>query len=204
MWYVIDAEKESQLISGFKEKISQGVFLQLLKNNRLPGVLNYEPVHAGDVFFMPAGRVHALGPGILMAEIQETSDTTYRIYDWDRKDDEGKSRDLHIDESLDAIDFSVQEKYRTEYPGKQEQSVTLASCEYFTTSLIQLEKHGLEKDYSALDSFVALLCIDGSAFIQHQNERYSLGKGELILIPAMLEGILINPLEKTKILEVHI
>lgn len=204
MWYVIDAEEGSQLISGFKKKISQGKFLQMLRNNSLPGVLNYEQVHKGDVFFMPAGRVHALGPGILLAEIQETSDTTYRIYDWDRKDSDGNSRELHIDESLDAIDFNVQEKYRTEYPGKPDQSVTLESCEHFTTSLIQLEKHSLEKDYSALDSFVALLCLEGSAFIQHQEERYDLGNGELILIPAMLESILINPLEKTKILEVHI
>jgi mannose-6-phosphate isomerase len=204
MWYVIDAEEGSQLISGFKKKVSQGSFLQMLKNNRLPGALNYEQAHKGDVFFMPAGRVHALGPGILLAEIQETSDTTYRIYDWNRKDSKGNSRELHIEESLDAIDFNVQEKYRNEYPGKPDQSITLQSCEHFTTSLIQLEKHGLEKDYSALDSFVALLCIEGKAFIQHQEQRYDLKKGELILIPAMLEGILINPLEKTKILEVHI
>lgn len=203
MWYVISADEASQLISGFNKPVSQGEFIQMLKSKRLPELLNYEQVETGDVFFIPAGRIHALGPGILLAEIQETSDTTYRIYDWDRKDSEGKGRELHLEESLDAIDFSVKDKYKTEYPRKSDKSVTLESCEHFTTNLMHLESYALEKDYSVLDSFIALLCVEGNCFLQHKDQRYTLESGELILIPAMMESILINPLAKTKILEVH-
>lgn len=203
MWYIIDADEGSQLISGFKKKISKGEYLQLIKNNKLPDVMNYEEVSAGDVFFMPAGRVHALGPGILLAEIQETSDTTYRIYDWERTDADGNSRELHIEDSIEATDFSVEKKYKTDYPLEIDKSVTLESCEHFTTSLINLEAHALEKDYSVIDSFVSLLCVKGGCIIQHEGEKYTLDKGELMLLPAVIENVLIIPLEKTELLEVH-
>ncbi len=133
--------------------------------------MNYENVSRGDVFFMPAGRVHALGPGVFLAEIQETSDTTYRIYDWDRTDSDGNSRDLHMDEALDAIDFQLHKKYRTDYPVEDEKSVRLATSEHFTTNLITLEKHAMEKDYSSLDSFVALLCTEGKAIVKWYEEQ---------------------------------
>ncbi|MEE4257426.1 MAG: type I phosphomannose isomerase catalytic subunit [Bacteroidales bacterium] len=204
MWYVLGADDKAQLISGFSQKLNQQAYLRHLENKTLPEVMNYERVAAGDVFFMPAGRVHALGPGVLLAEIQETSDTTYRIYDWDRLDDQGNSRELHIDEALEAIDFELQDKYRTDYREVPDQSTTLASCAHFTTNLVSLEKHALEKDYSALDSFVALLCTGGRAFVQDQTGQYDLAAGELILIPALTERVLIRPLEKTKLLEVHI
>ena len=204
MWYVLGTDEKAQLISGFSQKLNQQTYLRHLENKTLPEVMNYEHVEAGDVFFMPAGRVHALGPGVLLAEIQETSDTTYRIYDWDRVDDQGNSRDLHIDEALEAIDFELQDKYRTDYREVPDQSTTLASCEHFTTNLVSLEKHALEKDYSVLDSFVALLCTEGKAIVQEQTGQYDLAAGELILFPAITEKVLISPLEKTKVLEVHI
>lgn len=204
MWYVLGADDKAQLISGFNRKLNQQTYLRHLESKTLPEVMNFERVAAGDVFFMPAGRVHALGPGILLAEIQETSDTTYRIYDWDRVDEQGNSRELHIDEALEAIDFELQDKYRTDYREIPDQSTTLASCEHFTTNLISLEKHALEKDYSALDSFVALLCTSGKTIVQDQTGQYDLAAGELILIPALTEKVLISPLEKTKLLEVHI
>lgn len=203
MWYVLGADKESQLISGFNKKIDKQQYLEHLQSGHLPNIMNYENVEKGDVYFMPAGRVHALGPGILLAEIQETSDTTYRIYDWDRTDADGKGRELHIEEAMDAIDFEVQQKYKTDYPRKEEKTVGLVSCEHFTTSLVSMEKHALEKDYSGLDSFVALLCTEGKAIIQCNGEQYNIDRGELILIPAIIEKILISPLEKTEILEVH-
>ena len=204
MWYVLGADKDAQLISGFNTRLNQQTYVKHLEDKTLPDVMNYEKVSVGDVFFMPAGRVHALGPGVLLAEIQETSDTTYRIYDWDRVDDEGNSRDLHIDEALEAIDFEIHDKYRTDYRELPDQSNTLVSCDHFTTNLVLLEKHSIEKDYSALDSFVALLCAEGKVIIKDETGKYELAAGELILIPAITENILINPLEKSKLLEVHI
>jgi len=204
MWYVLGADKNSQLISGFNKKIDKDQYQQHLGDGSLSQIMNYENVEAGNVFFMPAGRVHALGPGILLAEIQETSDTTYRIYDWDRIDDTGMSRDLHIDEAMDAIDFEVHSQYKTEYTKGIDESVRLASCEHFTTNLISLEKHALEKDYSSLDSFVSLLCTGGKAIIQCNGEQYNIKRGELMLIPAILENILISPMQKTELLEVYI
>jgi mannose-6-phosphate isomerase len=204
MWYVLGADENAQLISGFNRRLSKQAYLKHLEDNTLPEVMNYEHVSRGDVFFMPAGRVHALGPGVLLAEIQETSDTTYRIYDWGRTDSEGRSRELHLDEAMDAIDFSLHKKYRTDYPREEEKSVRLAGCEHFTTNLISLEKNAIEKDYSNLDSFVALLCTEGSAFLIHKNERYDIAMGELLLIPAMTQSVLINPLQKTRMLEVFI
>ena len=202
MWYVLGADKNAQLISGFKQKLNKQTYLEHLQNNTLPEIMNYEKVSEGDVFFMPAGRVHALGPGVLLAEIQETSDTTYRIYDWDRTDDEGKSRELHIEEALDAIDFEVHKKYRTDYLREEDKSVRLAGCEHFTTNLISLEKYAIEKDYSTFDSFVSLLCTEGKAFIKYNDEQYDINAGELILVPASIENIFISPLQKTKLLEV--
>lgn len=204
MWYVLGADENAQLISGFNRSLTKQAYLKHLEDNTLPEVMNYEHVSRGDVFFMPAGRVHALGPGVLLAEIQETSDTTYRIYDWGRTDSEGRSRELHLDEAMDAIDFSLHKKYRTDYPREEEKSVRLAGCEHFTTNLISLEKNAIEKDYTGLDSFVALLCTEGSAFLIHKNERYDIAMGELLLIPAMTQSVLINPLQKTRMLEVFI
>ncbi len=203
MWYVLGADNDAQLISGFNKKIDKDTYLKYLGKNRLKEILNFEKVNVGDVFMMPAGRVHALGPGVMLAEIQETSDTTYRIYDWDRRDAEGNSRELHIEEALDAIDFEVHASYRTEYLRAEEQSVPLESCEHFTSNLISIEKHALEKDYSALDSFVALLCTEGRISVHCKGQDHSLSKGELLLIPAIFDSVLLNPLEKSKILEVH-
>jgi mannose-6-phosphate isomerase len=203
MWYVLGADEGAQLISGFSQKLNQNTYLRHLENKTLPDVMNYEEVAKGDVFFMPAGRVHALGPGVLLAEIQETSDTTYRIYDWDRTDAEGNSRELHLDEALEAIDYTLHKKYRTDYPLEEDKSVRLATSEHFTTNLISIEHHAIEKDYSALDSFVALLCTEGKSFIRYEEEQYDLNAGELILIPAIAENVFINPLQKSRILEVY-
>jgi mannose-6-phosphate isomerase len=202
MWYVLGADKDAQLISGFNRKLNKNQYLEHLHNKSLPEIMNMEQVAPGDVYFMPAGRIHALGPGILLAEIQETSDTTYRIYDWDRTDGEGNSRELHIDEALDAIDFELHDKYRTDYPHEDDKTVRLATSEHFTTNLISMEKHAIEKDLSTIDSFVALLCTEGKGFIQCEGEQYGFTRGELILIPAIMEKIILNPLEKTKLLEV--
>lgn len=206
MWYIIDADKGAELISGFNRKVDRETYLRSLNDKTLRNILNFEKVSKGDVYYMPAGRVHALGPGIFLAEIQQTSDTTYRIYDWDRVDEKGKARELHIDEALDAIDFNVYDDYKTDYQPKDNGSANLLTSQYFTTNLIRLSK-ALAKDYSELDSFVIYVCVGGSVTLVHNGEteqQLRLQKGEVVLIPASVSRVDIVPEEASEILEVFI
>lgn len=203
MWYVLDAEKDSQLIAGFNRKISQKQYLDHLQNKTLREIMNFEKVNPGDVFFMPAGRVHALGPGILLAEIQQTSDATYRIYDWDRKDDKGNERELHTELALAAIDFTVYPEYKTLYKPGLNETVNLASSPYFTTNLVELAQP-LRKDYEELDSFVVYICLEGGMKIKTGMNSTTVMKGEVVLIPAIIDKVEIFPERKVKFLEVFV
>jgi len=206
MWYIISADDNAELITGFKRDTTEEEYLHFLENKKLPELLNREKVKAGDVFYMPAGRVHALGPGILLAEIQQTSDTTYRIYDWDRVDDKGNSRELHTEEALDAIDFKAHDDYRSEYTEKKNGSVSVVKSPYFTTNLIVVDKT-LAKDYTELDSFVIYICVEGKVDLVHDGEEekiVSLKKGEAALIPAAIDRIDLIPSSLSKVLEVFI
>ncbi len=206
MWYIIDADPGAELISGFSKKVDQEIYKQHLENKSLREILNFEKVDKGDVFYMPAGRVHALGPGTFLAEIQQTSDTTYRIYDWDRVDSEGNSRELHIEEAVEAIDFNVYDDYKSKYEPKKNGSANLVTSPYFTTNLIQLDK-ALAKDYSELDSFVILVCVEGSITLVHNGEiepQVSISQGESLLIPAIVDRVDIIPSSNSKLLEVYI
>jgi len=153
MWYIVEAAEGAELISGFRRKIDEKTYLHHLQNKTLPDILNFEKVKAGDVFFVPAGRVHAIGPGILLAEIQQTSDITYRIYDWDRVDDKGKPRELHTDLALQAIDYNHYDNYRTDYSHELNQTAQIIDCQYFTTNLLDFDRT-VEKDFNFIDSFV--------------------------------------------------
>ncbi len=206
MWYIIDAEKDAELISGFKRDSSPAEYIQYLKEKKLTDILNTEKVKAGDVFYMPAGRVHALGPGILLTEIQQTSDTTYRIYDWDRVDENGKSRELHIDQALEAIDFKAHEDYKAKYREVKNSSSNLVTSPYFNTNIIVLDK-AIAKDYSDIDSFVIYICVEGSLTIVHDGEeekQVTLKKGEAALVPAIIDRVDLIPFKESKILEVFI
>ena len=204
MWYVLQADKGSKLQSGFNQAVDQEKYLEKLNKVELTEILNFEEVTAGDVFFIPAGRVHAIGKGILLAEIQQTSDITYRIYDYDRRDDLGNLRELHTELALDAIDYTIYPDYKTQYQPKINDSVELVSCEYFTTNLLEMNQP-VEKDYNKLDSFVIYMCIDGEASIETESGNESVVKGETILIPASIENVRINPKSKSvKMLEVYI
>lgn len=204
MWYILQAEKEAKLIAGFNQKINQHVYLQKLQDKELTEIMNFEEVKAGDVFYMPAGRVHALGPGILLAEIQQTSDTTYRIYDWDRVDESGKGRDLHLQEAMAAIDFDIPESYKNTYLKKKNETVALVNSEHFVTNLIDIDVQ-LEKDFSELDSFVIYLCAEGAFELNDEtNDKLIIEAGETVLIPANAERIRLTPLPKAKLLEVYI
>lgn len=204
MWYVIQAESGSMLNSGFNKEITQEEYLASLNNNTLTKILNYEEVSAGDVFFMPAGRVHAIGKGILLAEIQQTSDVTYRIYDYNRKGNDGKPRELHTDLAVDAIDYTFHKNYKTNYKYSLNQTSEIVDCKYFTTSIIEFDKK-LKKDYNHLDSFVIYICLKGEFTITDENKTVTkVIIGETVLVPAELKDITLDPSQKSKILEVYI
>ena len=203
MWYIVEAEQNAELISGFSRPVDKKTYLKYLHDNRLKEILNIEKVRNDDVFYIPSGRIHALGPGILLAEIQQTSDITYRIYDWGRVDKQGKSRELHTESALEAIDFKVYDSYRTNYQRKQNKTSNLIDCPYFVTNLLDLNQT-IEKDYSALDSFVIYIVIKGSAIIRWDSAEEKLKSGETVLIPAVMEKIIIKANPECKILEVYI
>lgn len=206
MWYIIAADKDSELITGFNRQVNEATYLKHLEGKTLREILNVEKVEKGDVFYIPAGRVHAIGPGIFLAEIQQTSDATYRIYDWDRVDSQGKSRELHTEEALGAIDYKVCDDYKANYESKNNGTANLVTCPYFTTNIIQLDR-AIAKDYSELDSFVIYVCVEGSITIVHNGEtesQVSISQGEALLIPAVIERVDIVPSMASKILEVYI
>jgi mannose-6-phosphate isomerase len=203
MWYILEAEQNAEIISGFSRQLDQKTYLKYLHDKKLKEILNVEKVRNDDVFYVPSGRIHALGPGIMLAEIQQTSDTTYRIYDWERVDAKGKSRELHIESALEAIDFKHYNSYRTNYQNKQNKTSSLVDCPYFVTNLLDLNQT-IEKDYSALDSFVIYIVIKGSAVIQWDAAEEKVKIGESLLIPAVMEKIRIKANPECKILEVYI
>jgi len=203
MWYIVESEK-GQLIAGFNQELEKEKYQQHANGGSLKEILNYEAVAPGDIYYMPAGRVHAIGAGVLLAEIQQTSDVTYRIYDWDRTDDQGKSRELHTDLALDAIDFSFHKQYKTPYQALKNSTVNAVDSPYFTTSVIHLDQP-VEKDFNMIDSFVIYMCMEGTAGITYgKGEIETINKGECILIPAELKSLALIPTEASTLLEVYI
>ena len=153
MWYIVDADKDASLVLGFNHEIDKATYLQALHQNKLMDLLNVQKVKKGESFFIPAGLVHAIGKGCLIAEIQQTSDITYRIYDYNRKDANGNTRELHTDLATDVIDYSYQPQHRVNYIPQDNQSAKLVKCPYFTTNLLVFDRD-IEKEYVHLDSFV--------------------------------------------------
>jgi len=202
MWYIIESDK-GELIAGFNRELDKEQYLKYFKEGKLKEILNHETVAPGDIYFMPAGRVHAIGAGVLLAEIQQTSDVTYRIYDWDRTDAEGNPRELHTDLAIDAIDFSYHSSYHTPYQALLNSTIPTVDSPYFTTSVIQLDQP-VEKDFNMIDSFVIYLCVEGSVGITYPGGAESIRKGETILIPAELKNLAIVPTEPSTLLEVYI
>lgn len=204
MWYVLQADQGAKLQSGFNQQVGKEQYLEKLAQAELTDILNFEEVSSGDVYFIPAGRVHAIGKGILLTEIQQTSDVTYRIYDYDRRDDQGNPRELHTGLALDAIDYTLHQDYKTRYKPIPNESVELVSCRYFTTNLLDLDQV-VEKDYNKLDSFVIYICLEGQLQIDTESGSESVRKGETILLPATIENVLLKPVGPTaKLLEVYI
>lgn len=203
MWYVLDADRGAELITGFKEDVNKKIYLDSLEKKKLKEILNIEKVQKGDVFYQPAGRVHAIGKGVLLAEIQQSSDVTYRIYDYDRTDKDGNKRELHTEQALDAIDFKAQMQYKTPYKDVKNQTSPMVKSPYFTTNLLHLDS-AISKDYFDLDSFVIHTCTEGSYALVYENgERIVVNKGEAVLVPAMMGKVTIIPDSTTRILETY-
>ncbi|WP_297091486.1 type I phosphomannose isomerase catalytic subunit [uncultured Draconibacterium sp.] len=204
MWYVAGAENGALINSGFNQKVDREKYLEFLKGGKLTDLLHYDEAEVGDVFFIPAGRVHAIGKGCLVAEIQQTSDVTYRIFDYNRKDDKGNERELHTELALDAIDFSYASQYKTAYNTIENQAVEIVSCPYFTTNIIEFSKEQ-DKDYNQLDSFVIYMTLEGEFEIVTEGGTEDVAMGETVLLPASLESVQLKPKsESVKILEVYI
>lgn len=205
MWYVVQADPGARLISGFNRKIDKEGYLKYFNNGQLEEILNYEEAKAGDVFFMPAGRVHAIGKGIVVAEIQQTSDVTYRIYDFNRLDDQGNPRELHTDLAVDAIDYKYVANYRTDYQSVDDISVKLVDCEYFTTNLLPLTT-SVERDFADFDTFVIYTCLEGQCTIKWDGENIDFEMGESVLVPALINNFVLSTVNgsTSKLLEVYI
>ncbi|WP_340110787.1 type I phosphomannose isomerase catalytic subunit [Maribellus mangrovi] len=204
MWYVAGAEKGALINSGFNQVMNREKYLEYFSAGKLTDLLHYDEAEVGDVFFIPAGRVHAIGKGCLVAEIQQTSDVTYRIFDYNRKDDQGNERELHTDLALDAIDFTYASEYKTPYETQANVPTELVSCPYFTTNIIEFNKE-LDKEYNELDSFVIYMTLEGSFEIKTENGAETAEMGETVLVPASIESVQLKPRsEKVKILEVYI
>ena len=203
MWYIIESDPGSTLITGFNQQVDEKIYLEKLNSGHLDDILNKETANAGDVFFLPAGRVHTIGKGLLLAEIQQTSDITYRIYDFDRVDDKGNKRELHTEEALAAIDYTVYPDYKTQYTPQKNEDVHIVTCPYFTTNVMDFT-HGTTKDYSQLDSFVIHVCVEGAYTINYAGESYAVKMGECILLPNTVNNVEITTEAGFKILESYI
>lgn len=203
MWYVIEADPGSTLISGFSQQVDEKTYVEKLNSGHLMDILNKEQVSAGDVFFLPAGRVHTIGKGLLIAEIQQTSDITYRIYDFDRVDDQGHKRELHTELALAAIDYKVYPDYKTEYTPEKNEDVHLVKCPYFTTNVMDYT-HGVKKNYSNLDSFVIHVCVEGAYTLKYNGGETHVKMGECLLIPNVINEVELVTEGGFKILESYI
>ena len=206
MWYVIAADKGAKLISGFAEEITPKEYKDRVHNGTFAEVLQTCAIEPGDVFYVPAGRVHGIGAGAFVAEIQQTSDITYRIFDYNRKDKDGKSRELHTSQAMDAINFSdVQDDFRTEYERIQNEPVEMVASPYFTTSVYDMTEE-ITCDYSELDSFVIFICVEGSCRLTDDNQNeITLRAGETVLLPAAVQEVTIVPEgQRVKLLETYV
>ena len=183
MWYALPSAPGAQLYNGLKEKITPEDYEKMVEDDTITDALARYEVHEGDVFFIPAGRIHAIGKGCFVAEIQQTSDVTYRIYDFKRKDKNGNYRELHTKEAAESIDFIVLDNYRTDYEAKKDEGVQVVNCPYFTTAVYDLSQP-MTLDYSELDSFVILIAVKGEGKLFCNGEEMPFQMGDTVLLPA--------------------
>ncbi|MDD2477236.1 MAG: mannose-6-phosphate isomerase [Dysgonamonadaceae bacterium] len=204
MWYVVKAKSDAFIVSGFKDKITPEQYLEKVNDNTFTDTLQKYKAKEGDVYFLPAGRVHAIGSGCFIAEIQQTSYITYRIYDYNRKDAQGKGRELHTELAKDAIDYNVYDTYKTDYKSTKNKPVELVSCKYFTTNLLELDNE-IKQDIANIDSFIIYMCLEGSCHLEDdKGNKITINQGETILIPAQTKHVTIVPNKNVKLLETFV
>ncbi len=200
MWYIMQSDPGSTLITGFNQEVTRELYQKTFNEGKLTDILNREEAEAGDVFFLPAGRVHTIGKGLLLAEIQQTSDVTYRIYDFDRKDAEGNTRELHVEAALDAIDYEFYDEYKTNYSPASDELVEVVNCEYFDIRKMALTS-AMSRDYSSVDSFVIVVVVEGAGTIETEAGSIDVKAGQALLIPAELQAATFLPDGSLTVLE---
>ena len=189
MWYIMDSDKDAKLYSGLKKQITPEQYKAMVEDDTITDALAQYQGKEDDCFFLPAGRIHAIGTGCFLAEIQQTSDVTYRIYDFKRKDKDGNYRQLHTKEAAECINYTVEDDYRTHYEHKKNEGVTLVECPYFTTAVYDLDEP-MTLDYSELDSFVILIGLKGEGTItDNEGNTVTISAGESILVPATTDTL---------------
>lgn len=200
MWYIIDAAPGARLLSGLSEQINPEDYVRLVREDRITSVLASHDVRPGDVFFLPAGRIHAIGGGCYLAEIQETSDITYRIYDYNRPGLDGKPRELHTELAKDAIDYSLSGDYRTDYAPLKDEEVNLVSCRHFVTDLLDITRP-MRKGLDACGDFLIVIALEGAVTLETVQGQASIKAGECVLVEASEQSVLISPAgEQAKLL----
>lgn len=202
MWYVMDADPSAKLIVGFNKDVDKEEYIKSLENNALLELMNYEEVAEGDTFFINTGKIHAIGAGVLLAEIQQTSDITYRVFDFNRRDKNGNLRELHTDLALDAIDYTKKDDFKVDYALQNDEVNQMVDCPYFKTNFLHLTEN-LRQDVSQRDSFTIYMCVGGEAEIGNESGSISLQKGETVLVAASSQSIEILT-QGAKLLEVTI
>lgn len=204
MWYVLEAQPGATLVLGFSQDVTKEQFLQHVNNGTLSDVLSEVPVRQGDVAFIPSGLVHAVGKGVVLAEIQETSDLTYRIFDYNRKDAQGNLRPLHLENALDVIRYEKNPQPFVPATPVMNGATNLVQCPWFTTNILSFNRI-VERDYAPLDSFVVYMCIEGQCVIETDSAPVSLSKGETVLLPAVINDVRLCPQSpEVRLLEVYI
>ncbi len=199
MWYVIETRKDARLLSGLKRSVTPREYEEAVKNHTIGSLLCNYDVKPGDVFFLPAGRIHSIGAGTFLAEIQETSDVTYRIYDFNRRDSTGKLRELHTALAVDAIDYKVLDNYRTQYKLSPDSPATIAECSHFKVNLLDLTRR-YTADVSDRDDFMVIMVIDGEVTIHADEDTRHCHRGETVLVAAATSGLTIDPAGNAKVL----
>jgi len=203
MWYVVDADQGSELIIGFSKNCSRDEYLDALDEGLVEDLLQKVPVKKGDVFFIPSGLVHAIGKGVVVAEIQQSSDITYRIYDYKRTDDQGNERELHTEQALDVINFEASKEPKTNYEPLLNEITPLVTCDYFTTNMLRFD-HNINRHYAKIDSFIAYMCLEGNFVIEFEGEKTVVNKGDTVLIPACIDELSLIPDSLVTLLEVYV
>lgn len=191
MWHILECEPDAEIFIGLRPGITPERFHEALHNDTLPDVLNHYTIHPGDTYYIPSGTVHTICGGAKLVEIQQTSDITYRIYDWGRVDKHGNSRELHADLAMQAINFNAVERYDRSQPSVRDEVVELVDCPYFTTNIIEVDG-SKERDLSWLGEFVIYICTAGSGSLKYGSGSVDVSKGDIYLVPACERSVTLS------------